>query len=696
MYKAKKYVSLLTVITLLLSVLPTISFASSSEDFKTVTTGKLIAAEGELINLYESTEADSPVLTQLESETEVTILKALDKYIHIQYSSPDGTEIWEGYVRSDYLSHDEEEVDKETIEISNYHIKGAEQATTEEVQINKKETVSHTNQEAGKRLSKSAAKSTETKLQGITISASTKAYASPSTSAKVIKSYTAGTALKFYNHSKSWYKAKIKISGKWRTVYLQKRSIETITKNSVKVEAIAKLNPTILYERPSTSTKKVNQYNKGYILKLYTYTKSWYKAKVKVNGKNKTAYVQKKSVRIAKPSSKLERGIALKNPTKVYAYVSSSAKVLKTYTPGSILKVNSYSTNWYRIVFNTKGVKKTGYIKKKDLEKVAKESTYQYGLCKKSPTQVYKRPSTNADTLKTYTKNTVIKCQVYSANWYIVKANVNGIDETGYIKKSDISSQTSTNYEVTLDQAVDLQMKMSPVTDASNTRVSIDEFLYRSRAASWDDSYWKSATAAQVRKYLDPENYSSGSKEYYQFLILSAPAGTSATEINKNVLNGKGVLDGRAASFIQAASTNSINEVYLISHALLETANGTSPLARGIKYNGTTVYNMYGIGAYDYDPNGTGAKYAYNQGWTSVEKAIVGGAAFVAKSYIHAGQDTLYKMRWNPESMSTKGYASHQYATDIGWAVKQTARMAQIYGMLTQYTLLYDIPSYRK
>ena len=78
-------------------------------------------------------------------------------------------------------------------------------------------------------------------------------------------------------------------------------------------------------------------------------------------------------------------------------------------------------------------------------------------------------------------------------------------------------------------------------------------------------------------------------------------------------------------------------------------------------------------------------------------KTIVGGAAFVAKSYIHAGQESsLYKMRWNPESMATKGYASHQYATDIGWAVKQTARMAQIYGLLTQYTLLYDIPSYKE
>jgi beta-N-acetylglucosaminidase len=44
--------------------------------------------------------------------------------------------------------------------------------------------------------------------------------------------------------------------------------------------------------------------------------------------------------------------------------------------------------------------------------------------------------------------------------------------------------------------------------------------------------------------------------------------------------------------------------------------------------------------------------------------------------------------------MNSYGYASHQYATDIGWAVKQTTRMAQMLSTLTQFTLLYDIPVY--
>ena len=53
-----------------------------------------------------------------------------------------------------------------------------------------------------------------------------------------------------------------------------------------------------------------------------------------------------------------------------------------------------------------------------------------------------------------------------------------------------------------------------------------------------------------------------------------------------------------------------INEVYLISHALLETGNGTSQLAKGadvvnnkvVTNSNTKYHNVFGIAAYDNDP----------------------------------------------------------------------------------------------
>ena len=103
---------------------------------------------------------------------------------------------------------------------------------------------------------------------------------------------------------------------------------------------------------------------------------------------------------------------------------------------------------------------------------------------------------------------------------------------------------------------------------------------------------------------------------------------------------------------------------------------------------------MFGIGAVDSDPIGKGAQYAYNMGWTSPEKAIMGGAQFISQKYINNypyNQDTLYEMRWNPAS---PGY--HQYATDIAWATKQAVWMEKLYASFENATLTFDIPVYRK
>ncbi len=213
---------------------------------------------------------------------------------------------------------------------------------------------------------------------------------------------------------------------------------------------------------------------------------------------------------------------------------------------------------------------------------------------------------------------------------------------------------------------------------------------------------WKNAKPEDVRSYLDPSRFSLNSKEYFQFLVLSESAGVPVTELNNKILANKGILAGKGQAFINAGLKYHINEIYLISHALLETGNGTSALANGVlvdKVDGKPVepkkvYNMYGIGAYDKCPITCGAEYAYKQGWFTPEAAIIGGAEYIASQYINNPtykQDTLYKMRWNPGNPGT-----HQYATDIGWAVKQVLAISQLYDLLDRYTLIFDIPVYQQ
>lgn len=50
-------------------------------------------------------------------------------------------------------------------------------------------------------------------------------------------------------------------------------------------------------------------------------------------------------------------------------------------------------------------------------------------------------------------------------------------------------------------------------------------------------------------------------------------------------------------------------------------------------------------------------------------------------------------MRWNPDAL-VGGSAAHQYATDTGWAVKQTSNMEKLYVQAKLKNLLYDVPQY--
>ena len=213
--------------------------------------------------------------------------------------------------------------------------------------------------------------------------------------------------------------------------------------------------------------------------------------------------------------------------------------------------------------------------------------------------------------------------------------------------------------------------------------------------------------------YLDPKNFVDDPKQQFQFLDLSRLSGASVSLLN-SFLKGKGILEGKGQAFVDAGNLYGVNEVYLLSHALLETGHGTSQLANGVKVGLNkndkpelvtskneksltkikTVYNMYGIGAYDKCALECGAERAYEEGWFTPYDAIVGGARFIGNNYIQAGQNTLYKMRWNPAAME-KGDATHQYATDIGWAYKQVGRIYDLYQEIGIKTYYLEIPVYK-
>ena len=235
---------------------------------------------------------------------------------------------------------------------------------------------------------------------------------------------------------------------------------------------------------------------------------------------------------------------------------------------------------------------------------------------------------------------------------------------------AELSSKPQfTKYDYTLNEFAEFQYSLSPVKYSEDRRAEKEEVL----------------------EAVSPSSHASGYGKY-QFIDLSQSNNVSVETLN-NYLHGKGVLEGKGQQFKDAAAANNISELYLVTHACLETGNGFSELASGVDVNGTVVYNMFGIGAYDSNAVKYGSEYAYAQGWTDVDKAISGGAAWISANYINNSsykQNTLYKMRWNPDSPG-----KHQYATDIDWATAQAKTLKTMFDSFPDAELSYEIPLFK-
>lgn len=261
-----------------------------------------------------------------------------------------------------------------------------------------------------------------------------------------------------------------------------------------------------------------------------------------------------------------------------------------------------------------------------------------------------------------------------------------------------------THYNITLNDMVNKQMQYEPAYQMKNSNNQWEwryaqiqngkkgYFVINNGARTFhEDEGTYNTIRTHLTDSINPALSRDNAVNKYQFLKLSYVEGTTAQQLNAS-LRGDGVLAGKGQVFIDAAREFNINPIYLAAHCILETGNGTSRLAKGMSINGRTVYNLFGIGAVDKDPENAGALYAYNHGWTSVDIAIKEGARFVSSSYINSRykQDTIYKMRWNPANPGV-----HEYATDVRWALNQVAYIKKCFDQIPNAKRVFDIPVYK-
>lgn len=193
------------------------------------------------------------------------------------------------------------------------------------------------------------------------------------------------------------------------------------------------------------------------------------------------------------------------------------------------------------------------------------------------------------------------------------------------------------------------------------------------------------ANKLAVAYYMDPRNFLN-ENGIFQFEDLSYDEsfdeaavefvlrGTFMYNTKISYYNTKGKLiktnEKYSTVICEAGRRANINPCYLASKIRGEIGNGTSATSgKNETYPG--IYNFYNIGASD----GAGAierglKWAksgktYSRPWTSPKKSIIGGAEFVAESYIAKGQFTAYLQKFNVNPDSAYGVYNHQYMTNV-------------------------------
>src|SRR5699024_8947834 len=128
-----------------------------------------------------------------------------------------------------------------------------------------------------------------------------------------------------------------------------------------------------------------------------------------------------------------------------------------------------------------------------------------------------------------------------------------------HYKIKDLSYNT--NYSYIFKSMVDKQVRVNPMSDGAGKI---------------------NATRGEVEFCSNPANSPAYNNEHMLFLVLSKTSGLTDTLINNIVLKRTGEREGRGKEFIKEDKVLILNEAYLSAHALHETGNGNSTIAKGI------------------------------------------------------------------------------------------------------------------
>ena len=537
----------------------------------------------------------------------------------------------------------------------------------------------------------------------------------PSTSNSIVGKLSKGTKVSVISESNGW--SKILYNNKECYVssrYLDSKSSSSDNSNNNSSNSTIKetkeVNTDSLNVRtgPSTSYSKLGTLSKGTKVGVISESNGW--SKILYN--NKEAYVSSQYLsKISSGSTDDNTSNTVKETKEVNtdslnvrSGPSTSYSKLGTLLKGTKVGVISESNGWSKILYNNK----EAYVSSQYLSKISSGSTDDNTSNTVKETKevntdslnVRSGPSTSYSKLGTLSKGTKVGVISESNGWSKILYN----DKEAYVSSQYLSEVGSESGD-TGSGSTDVDTGAFGQGTVSDLLLSYTFEQHLSKQVSISESGYNrangsKATKLQIEEKLNPSKIiSASSYGKLQFLRIDRYTdGITASELNK-FLNSKvsssNVFYNKGQQFIDAAKKYDIDVVYFVAHCMWETGYGSSTLAKGqtlTTYKGqalskpVTVYNFFGIGAYDGTANLSGAETAYKYGWTSIDATIEGSAKWIAANYIkHSSykQNTVYKMKWN--------YGSHQYATDINWCNGIASVMNSLIGYYdNQSKLVYE------
>ena len=198
---------------------------------------------------------------------------------------------------------------------------------------------------------------------------------------------------------------------------------------------------------------------------------------------------------------------------------------------------------------------------------------------------------------------------------------------------------------------------------------------------TYDNGTWLCASDKAIKSQMDPRNILND-EEIFQFKELNYVE-NACTQEGLEEITQDTFLEGDTISqaLLQAGKNANLDPYFIASRLIQEQGRKGTVMSRGYDYEGNIVYNPFNINAIGNSQEEilqNAGKYAYEQGWDTLDKAIIGGIDFMKKGYIDKAQNTLYLQKFDIVNQDGSLY-TNQYMQNLLAPKSEAKNMKSIY-----------------